>query len=340
MRNLFFLIILLSFSITAEATCTYSGSEVTVNMSLSSKILSDNTLPAGSVLAVRTVGGNVSNMKSFSNCGTADVYAVVASPGAIEALGVKGIQGGKVYETGIPGIGYQISDAISGTNNRPIPAVMGMISAWKLTANPVSQVTIWLIKTTENIDTSKTSAIKISVSYLAGSVPQVQSNSSTARLLKINATLGPFTYKDTSCNVTPSNGSTVMLSSIEASQLIATSQGGFTGKQKNINLNISYPDSSTGTQYTYWFNPITENSVSIDGVLLNSISKTSGGAQNVGFIIKKGTSAIKFYDYTSYSIPNISKSQTITLTADYYKLSNTVTPGKVQAIFEIILQEN
>lgn len=95
MRNLFFLIILLSFSITAEATCTYSGSEVTVNMSLSSKILSDNTLPAGSVLAVRTVGGNVSNMKSFSNCGTADVYAVVASPGAIEALGVKGIQGGK-----------------------------------------------------------------------------------------------------------------------------------------------------------------------------------------------------------------------------------------------------
>lgn len=340
MKKSIFFICLFFTSLPVKATCNYSGSEATVNMSLSSKILSDNTLPAGSVLSVRTVGGNVSNMKSFSNCGTADIYAVVASPGAIEATGVKGIQGGTVYETGIPGIGYQISDAISGTNSRPIPATMGAVSAWNLTANPVSQVTMWLIKTTENIDTSKTSSFKISISYLAGSVPQVQANSATARLLKINATLGPFTYKDTSCNVTPRTGSTITLSSIEATQLKAVAQGGNTGKQKDINLDISCPDSSVGTKYIYWFNPITENSPSIDGVLFNSIPTASGGAKDVGFVIKKGTSAIKFYDYTSYSIPSVGKTQSLTLSADYYKLSNNITPGGVRAMFEIILQEN
>lgn len=340
MKKSLLFITLFFMHLPAIATCDYNGSEAIVNMSISSKILSDNTLPAGSILAVKTVGGNVSNMKSFSNCGTSDIYSVSASPGAVVAPGVNGIQGGIVYETGIPGIGYQISDAISGTNSRPIPATMGTVSAWKFVANPVSQITLWLIKTTENIDTSKSNAPKIAVSYLAGSVPQVQSNSSTARLLKINATLGPFTYKDTSCNVTSRNGSTITLSNIEATQLKALAQGGNTGKQKDINFDISCPDSSVGTKYIYWFNPITENSSSIDGVLLNSIPTASGGAKDVGFIIRKGSTAIKFYNYTSYSIPSVAKKESITLNADYYKLSNDITPGGIRAMFEIVLQEN
>ena len=340
MKKIIFFISLFFMNLPAIATCTYSsGSEAIVNLPISSKILSDNTLPAGSVLAVKTVGGNVSSMRTFSNCGTSDLYAVIASPTAIEVAGVNGIQGGKVYETGIPGIGYQISDAISGTNYRPNPATMGVVSAWNLVAHPVSQVTVWLIKTKQDIDTSAKNSFKVSVSYMAGSAQQIQSNSSSARLLKINVTLGPFTYRDTSCNVTPRNGSTITLSNIEASQLRPLAQGASTGKQKDILLDITCPDSSLGTKYTYWFNPITENSPTIDGVLLNNIPEAAGGAKDVGFIIKKDSSAIKFYDYKSYTISSVSKSQSIKLTADYYKLSQTITPGGVQAIFEIILQE-
>ncbi|AVO76337.1 MULTISPECIES: fimbrial protein [Klebsiella] len=340
MKKILFFISLFFINLPAIATCSYSsGSEANVNLTVSSKILSDNTLPAGSILAVRTVGGNVSSMRTFSNCGTSDLYGVIASPAAVEAPGVSGIQGGKVYETGIPGIGYQISDAISGTNYRPNPATMGTVSAWNLVAYPVSQITVWLIKTKDNIDTSIKNSFKVNVSYMAGSAQQIQANSSSARLLKVNVTLGPFTYRDTSCNVTPRNGSVVTLSNIEASQLKSLAQGAITGKQKDITLDITCPQTSLGTKYIYWFNPITENSSSIDGVLVNNIPQAAGGAKDVGFIIKKGSSAIKFYDYKSYSISSVTKNQSITLTADYYKLSENITPGAVQGIFEVILQE-
>lgn len=340
MKNLLFLISLLFISVKAIATCDYSsGSEATVNLTVSSKILSDNTLPAGSILAVRTVGGNVSSMRIFSNCGTSDLYAVVATPAAVEVAGVTGIQGGKVYETGVRGIGYQISDAISGTNFRPIPATMGATSAWNLPAHPVSQVTVWLVKTKEDIDTSKINSFRVNVSYMAGSAQQIQANSSSARLLRVNVTMGPFTYRDTSCEISPRGGNSVSLQSVEVSQLIARAPGTATGKQKDVTLDITCPTSSVGTKYIYWFNPITANSSSLDGVLLNNIPKTSGGAQDVGLIIKKGSTAIKFYDYKTYSISSMAKTQSITLTADYYRLSNTITAGEVQGILEVVLQE-
>lgn len=65
-----------------------------------------------------------------------------------------------------------------------------------------------------------------------------------------------------------------------------------------------------------------------------------GGAKDAGFIIKQGNSPIKFFDFNSYIINNVQKSQSLTFKADYYKISNSLTPGPVQAIFEIVLQEN
>lgn len=341
MKRIFVFISLLFISLPLMANCKYSdsGNGSAVGVTFKSKIFSDNTLPAGSVLAVQTVGGQVANMKTFNSCGVSDVYSISASPNTAEVAGVKGVLGGPVYETGIPGIGYEISDARIGANGRPVPAIFGSISAYGLSDPGVQQITVWLIKTKDNIDTNVTGTNKISVSYLAGTTNQVSSNASTARLLRVDITIGPLTFRETSCNVTPRGGSTINLSNIELSQLNAITKGAATGKQKEFTLDINCPTTSIGNKYIYWFNPITENSSSADGVLLNSVSTSAGGARDVGFIIKKGTSAIKFFDYTTYTIAQTQSTQSISLTADYYKLSSTITPGRVRAIFEIILQE-
>ncbi|CAH5475607.1 MULTISPECIES: fimbrial protein [Klebsiella] len=340
MKKILLFISLLLLNQTVMADCNYNGTDAAFNVTFSpAKILSDSSLAPGSVLAVRTVGGAIANAKTFYNCKANDVYAIIATPSVNLAAGVTGVLGGPVYETGIPGIGFEISEAIAGAIGRPVPATLGTVSAYGLSDPGVKQLTVWLIKTRDNIDTSFSGKKEISVSYRAGSVNQVNANSSIARLAQANIKLGPFSYRQTTCNINPRGGSSVNLSNIEASQLKAITQGGVTGKQKDFTLDITCPDSSVGTKYTYWFNPITENSASKDGVLLNSIPDTIGGAKDVGFIIKQGSSPITFFDYKNYSIASMKKSQSLTFTADYYKLSNTITPGSVRAIFEIILQE-
>lgn len=319
------------------ANCDYTGATQKINFPFPAKILSDPSLPTGTVLAVKNVGGNVRLMKKFSNCGANDIYSVSASPATPIAPGVKGVQGGPVYETGIKGIGYQISDAISGTNFRPSIATLGTVPAQGLHSGNVEQITVWLIKTSEAIDTSKNQQF-VSISYRAGPANSINSNENL--MLQINLSVGALNYRATSCNVTPRTGSTVTLSTIQASDLRSLSAGAATGKQKDIVLDIDCPDSSVGTKYTYWFNPITPNSSSTYGVLLNRIDTAAGGSKDVGFILKMNNNPIKFYDYSTYKFNSIRKHEEINLTADYYKLSNNITQGDVEAIFEVVLQED
>lgn len=319
------------------AACSYSGDDQKINFDFKNvKLISDDTIPAGTVLAVKKVGGNVGLMKKFSNCSSSDVYAVIASAGLVEAPGVRGVQGGTVYETGIPGIGFQISDAISGTNLRPVPAIFQTIPAQGLSSGSVEQITVWLIKTRDNIDVNETGN-NATVLYKAGPANQIQKNDYL--LLTVRLAFGPFTYKKTSCNITSRNGGTVTLSSIEAKALKSKASGAKTDSEKEINIDISCPDDSVGSSYIYWFNPITPNSLNTNGVLINNIRPEAGGAENVGIIIKKDSTPIKFYDYSTYKFPSIKKNESITLTADYYKTSSTVGQGEVHAIFEVILQE-
>ena len=342
MRKIITFICLTCFYHQASATCEYKGSDTMVGVSMGGmKILSDATIPAGTVLAAKKVGGNVANMKTFSNCGPSDIYAVIPMSPTAEVVGVKGIQGGKVYETGIPGIGFQISDAIKGTNFRPSPVEFGAVNAWKLnsTSSAVQQLTVWLIKTNEDIDTSVTGSKSLSVSYRAGSVSQVESNSTTARLLRANLTFGPFTYRQTSCDIKTLGGSTVTLDKIKVSTLLNTLAGTATGKQKPFTVQVDCPKSSVGNEFIYWFNPLTENSSSQNGVLLNSIPVTAGGAQGTGFILKQDMSPVKFYDYSTYKILSAKTTQQMTFNVDYIRTSDTVTVGPVRAMFEIILQE-
>lgn len=318
------------------AVCSYTGDTQKINFPLPAKILSDPSLPTGTVLAVKKVGGNVGQMKRFSNCSANDIYSISASPATQEVPGVKGVQGGPVYETGIKGIGFQISDAISGTNLRPTIATFGSVPAQGLSSGNVEQITVWLIKTGEDIDTSKNQKTA-SISYRAGPANHINSNDNL--MLQINLSVGPLSYRATSCNVTPRTGGTVTLSTIQASHLRSLQTGAGTGKQKDIALDINCPDSSVGTKYIYWFNPITPNSSTAHGVLMNRIDVAAGGAKDVGFILRMNNNPIKFYDYTAYKFDKIKQHEEINLTADYYKLSNNITQGEVEAIFEVVLQE-
>lgn len=318
------------------AACSYTGDTQKINFPLPAKILSDPSLPTGTILAVKRVGGNVRSMKRFSNCGPNDIYSISASPATPEVPNVKGVQGGTVYETGIQGIGFQISDAISGTNLRPTIATFGSIPAQGLNSGNVEQITVWLIKTGEDIDTTKNQKTA-SIAYRAGPANHITSNDYL--MLQINLSVGPLNYRATSCNVTPRTGGTVTLSNIQASELRSLQAGAATGKQKDIALDINCPESSVGTKYTYWFNPITPNSSTSNGVLLNRIDSSNGGAKDVGFILKMNNFPIKFYDYNSYKFDRINAHEEINLTADYYRFSDKITQGDVEAIFEVVLQE-
>lgn len=336
----------------AQANCTYSpgasggggggggGGGVTVNFS-GVKILADDTLPVGSILAAETRGGNVTDLKTFRDCAANDIFVIRSTNDTV--ANVKGIQNGTVYETGIPGIGYQISDITKGSVLRPIPAklndpVPASSKYYSKTTVP-GQVRVWLIKT--GPITQTTLSNYITAYFLAGAQnaqTQGTGNPNSSQLLRININLGGLQYKNTTCNITPEGGNTVTLQPIDVSQLIATSQGAYTGKQKDIKLRIDCPTAEVGTGYIYWFNPITENSPTVAGVLMNN---AAAGAKDVGIIIKQNNQGVKFYDTDTYKISSVQKTQLMTINADYYKFSNNIVigTGEVQAMFEVILQE-
>ncbi|MGM1332445.1 fimbrial protein, partial [Klebsiella michiganensis] len=65
------------------------------------------------------------------------------------------------------------------------------------------------------------------------------------------------------------------------------------------------------------------------------------GAQNIGIILKKNGSAIKFNDLSAYPFVS-AKSQDLTLTADYFKIAKNISAGitgEIKTDLEVILQE-
>lgn len=339
MKKLLFLALSLLLSTQAFANCKYEGSTNTIRIPISPKVLADSSLPVGSILYVKPVG--LSSMRTFYGCditsASPDVYRVALGTRS-EVPGVTGIQGKPVYETGIDGIGFQISDVISGTTSRPVPAVGGTVPLTQTSTSGVNQVTIWLIKTKPTIDTSTTGADRTAIVFAAGVSTQVSSLSSNAVLLRVNFDLGPVSYRESSCDLNLRGGNPIKLKNITLTKLKGVSPGTATGQQQNIVLDMNCPSSSVGTNYMYWFNPIGGTSA-VDGVLPNMIKTSSGGAKDVGLIIKQGNSAVRFYDYSSYTISKVKASQQINLSADYYRFSSDISQGSVQGLLEVVLQE-
>lgn len=329
---------LLLASLQANASCSYSSSTsggITVSFGTPA-VLADPTLPVGTILAT-AVRGNL-DPKTFSSCTPGDIFVVRTTP-TVNQSGVNKINGQAVYETGIPGIGFQISDILK-PKGRFIPAVIDQTepaeNRYFSTSGISKQVMVWLVKTGPITQTKLTNFI--TVYYMAGTSGQTSSGSNNiASLFRVNIDLTNMKYKETTCEISPRDGNTVRLQSIDLSDLISLSAGKAAGKPKNFTVDITCPTTEINKSYIYWFNPISLNSSSADGVLLNSLTD---GATNVGIIIKKGATAIKFNDL-SYTFTT-AKNQSQTFSADYYKIANPVTlgvTGDVKVDFEIVLQE-
>lgn len=334
------IISLLFFSAQSIADCKYyENYPGGVALTLNPRLLSDTSLPVGSVLFAKTIG--ISSMKTFYGCDTTsadpDLYRIDVGS-KTQAPGVTGMNGKAVYETGIDGIGFQVSDAISGVPGRPVVADIGTSPLTVKSTGGVKQWTVWLIKTKPVIDTSTSTAPSTVITYAAGRSGQVNNLTLNTILLRVTLNLGTVNYRATSCHLTPRGGNTVKLDPIKLTDLVKITSPNATGKAKEVILDMTCPDEAVGLSYNYWFNPVSGSGTN-DGVLMNSTSVAAGGAQNVGFVVKQGTSVVKFYDYDDYQVSKTQATQQIKFNVDYYRFSSDITQGNVTALLEVILQE-
>lgn len=338
-RYALFIVSLLFFSAQSIADCKYLGNTGTVGLTLNPRILADTSLPVGSVLYAKTVG--ISSMRTYYNCDVTsadpDLYRVDIG-GKAQVPGVTGMHGEPVYETGIDGLGFQISDAISGEPGRPEVADIGSTPLTVKATLGIKQWTVWLIKTKPIIDTSKKTTPSIAVQYAAGRSGQVNSMISSTILLRVNLNMGTVTYRATSCNLTPQGGNTVKLDPIKKTDLLKIISPNATGKGKDVILDVTCPEGAVGLSYNYWFNPLSGSDTK-DGVLFNSTSSAAGGAKDVGIIVKQGVTPVKFYDYDDYVINKTTAAQQLKFNVDYYRFSSDISQGNVTALLEVILQE-
>lgn len=339
MKRVFILIALLLIGSEVSAKCSYSGTLQRQTLTLSNlKIPTDNSIPIGSVLYTHKFG--TGTYKNFEcNQKTNDQYII--DIGAPQVAGVTGIQGGPVYETGIDGIGFQVSDLLRSKNGSLIAAVAGstLVPISKTADNYYKDITIWLIKTKSVIDINGTGASP-SVSFSVGNI--VTNPKATDRLLYTVKSIefNNIKYRTKSCNIsTPS--SQVTLNRITKSKLMSLSQGAVTPSQKTIAMNISCPSDSIGNTLKYWFNPVGAVSASGDGIMENMLTGDTA-ASNVGIIFKLSERPIVFYDSDSYSYKisnNTQLTKKIELTADYYRMTNEITDGNVKSMLEVVIQE-
>ncbi len=337
MKRMFILLMLLVICGEATAKCSYSGSIQRQAFTIRAKIPTDDSIPVGSILYSAKYG--TGNYKNFS-CSqkTNDQYiTTISTP---EVAGVTGIQGKPVYETGIDGIGFQVSDLLESKNGALVPAVAGsvLVPFENTSDNYYKFITVWFIKTKQVIDTSGSDS-NPSISFSVGN-PTTNPGTNDKLLYTTNIKLKNTKYQTTSCDISPSS-SQITLGRIKKSTLMSVSRGGVTPEQKNFLLTITCPAGSIGNTLMYWFNPIGTASTSGDGIIDNMITDDSG-AKNVGIIFKQTGTPLVFYDMDSYSFNSAATSQVINLTADYYRKSNSVddiTNGRVKAMLEVVIQE-
>ncbi|MCU6424070.1 fimbrial protein [Klebsiella aerogenes] len=337
MKRIFFLLMLVVICGEVGAKCTYSGDIQRQAFTIRAKIPTDDSIPVGSILYSNKYG--TGTYKSFSCSKSAgDQYIIeISTP---EVSGVTGIQGKPVYETGIDGIGFQVSDLLQSKNGSLLPATAGstLIPYENSSENSYNFITVWFIKTKQVIDTSGSDA-NPSIKFSVGN-PTTNPGTNDKLLYSTSIKLKNTQYQATSCDISPSS-SQITLNRIKKSTLMSVTRGGVTPEQKNILLTISCPAGSIGNTLMYWFNPVGGASVSGDGIIDNMITDDSG-AKNVGIIFKQTGTPLVFYDMDSYSFNSAATSQVINLTADYYRQSNSVddiTNGKVKAMLEVVIQE-
>lgn len=334
MKRIFILLMLLVTGGEAAAKCSYDGSPRRQAFTINAKIPTDDSIPVGSILY--SVKYGTGTYKNFT-CSQKDNDQYITTISTAEVAGVTGIHGMPVYETGIDGLGFQVSDLLESKNGALVPAVAGsvLVPFEKTSDNYYKFVTVWFIKTKQVIDTSGSDS-NPSISFSVGN-PTTNPSSTDKLLYTTSIKLKNTKYQVTSCDISPSS-SQITLGRIKQSTLMSVSRGGVTPEQKNFLLTINCPAGSLGNTLMYWFNPVGTPSTSGDGIIDNMITDDSG-AKNVGIIFKQTGTPLVFYDMDSYSFNSAATSQIINLTADYYRQSGSITNGKVKAMLEVVIQE-
>ncbi|HAT1622689.1 TPA: fimbrial protein [Raoultella planticola] len=326
----------------APRLCTYTdaagndgGLEERQGMSLDPKISADPSLPVGAILYSKTIGGMNLHFRLYS-CEPGAEYVVEVNTAQVPGVTLRGMP---VYETGIPGVGIQFSDIFTSRVGKQVPGEAG---SWPTPYDKSSQFSavpyfsVWLVKTGP-IDTSATHFnVEIKFSVRDPAYPTYERGGA---IYWVNPKTSNVTFRNESCNISVKGPSTVNLQRITKSELLALSRGATTGKGKTIDMNISCPTDLQGRKLTYWFNP--KSSVATDvGVMENAIPAAGGGANNVGIILKKDSTPVKFYDTDAYNIMGLRLDQDISFTADYFKINDDISDGLVKAVIEVVIQED
>ena len=336
MKKLLFFIVGLLVCSEVAANCTYSGTIKRQTLVLNPKILTDISVPVGTILYSQRFGTGA--YKTFT-CQRVMNDQYIVDMGANVVPGVTGIQGLPVYETGIDGIGFQATDLVYSQNGSLRPAVAGSILVpTQQSDDSYKGMVIWLIKTKARIDTSGLQTIVPQISYSAGNM-NTNPNAQDRLFYTAAVKLTNITFRETSCNVSVNGPSVVRLETIQKSDLMKGTAGN-TGKQKTITLDMSCPANIVGKKITYWFNP--RGTTVQEGVVDNMLSGPTA-ASNVGIIFKTNGKAITFFDLDKYNFSKVRESETISFTADYYRKSNKandILAGQVKAMIEVVIQED
>lgn len=335
--------------VSAARLCTYwdaggangMGREERQGMTLYPKISADPALPVGAILYSRTVGGMDLHYRKFT-CSPGAQYSIVVSRPEVPGMSLRGMP---VYETGVNGIGIQFSDVVS---SRVGNQIVGQAGSWPAPFSDWSQIpkrpyfSAWLVKTGP-IDTSGATNINVEIEFRVADPADTLPAERKGAFYWVNPkTNRAISFRNESCNISLKGPGTVNLQRIPRSELLALARGATTGKGKAIDMNISCPTDMQGKKLTYWFNP--KGAVATDaGVLENTIPVIpggGGGANNVGIILKKDNSPVKFFDTDAYTISSLSLNQDIRFTADYFRMNDDISDGLVKAVLEVVIQED
>lgn len=329
--------------VSAARLCSYTdsagnegpngGTEERQGMTMYPKISADPTLPVGAILYSRTIGGMNLHHRLYT-CEPGAQYIVAVNRPEVSGMSLRGMP---VYETGVDGIGIQFSDIFA---SRVGKQIVGQAGSWPTPFDRSAQFratpffSAWLVKTGP-IDTSGATNINVEIEFRVAD-PGYLDYARKGLIYWVNPKTSGITFRNKSCNISLKGPGTVNLQRISRSELLALARGATTGKGKAIDMNISCPTDMQGKKLTYWFNP--KGAVATDvGVLENTVSV---GAQNVGIILKKDNSPVKFFDTDAYTISSLSLNQDIRFTADYFRMNDDISDGLVKAVLEVVIQED
>ncbi|HDG7813346.1 TPA: fimbrial protein [Klebsiella quasipneumoniae] len=301
-----------SFSSYAADNCIIWKSSYTITRSV---IYIDPDSDVGSVLATADVNTSGAKASCLLNTKSGKYASVMKSPFNI-VVGTN--DKGDIYQSGIPGIGLQISDLLRRTNMVPYENTIRYqdLMPWETTG----RTTVYFIKTGP-ISTGTT---------LNGIVAEYSLDKKTVATVALSANIA---WLKKSCTVEPSKRNQTVIMPSTSSTLFGAI--GSVGPQKEFSVSLVCEEDTSPVYVT--FEATTGSSG--DGIL-NIDNSVSGAASGVAIeILNKGDlSPLKFLTEVEYH-KNKETSISIPFIARYKKIADAVSPGVANAAMTFTINQ-